>query len=368
MSGNKSEFYRGKRKKTGPALIVSIVVLSLIAFVILLFYGLQKYIVVTNSGLYLDLPILSDKQSVQSDDDGSAMREFEQVNAELVIGEPDYTNVRATAGEGLGELKAVLVPADQINADSINAYAESLGKGNTLLLDLKTVTGMLVWKSDTEIAKGYGTSGTVDLKPIISSLHEKKIKVAVRLCCFVDNTLASRYEQLTLRKSTGEAFSDDNGAWLHPTNSVVRDYIISLCKELDAMGFDEILLTNVRLPSEAAGAFMYGSATTGAPTPLTAVSGFALDIARGLKRTDVVLSVQLNSETALQSGEDSANGQNLALLMKVYDRVYCNCTLGGAAASVSAAARFVELGDANMRLVPMVYAQAPETSCWVVTS
>ena len=175
MSGNKSEFYRGKRKKTGPALIVSIVVLSLIAFVILLFYGLQKYIVVTNSGLYLDLPILSDKQNVQSDDDGSAMREFEQVNAELVIGEPDYTNVRATAGEGLGELKAVLVPADQINADSINAYAESLGKGNTLLLDLKTVTGMLVWKSDTEIAKGYGTSGTVDLKPIISSLHEKKI-------------------------------------------------------------------------------------------------------------------------------------------------------------------------------------------------
>ena len=42
MAGNRSEFYRGKRKKTGPALIVSIVVLSLIAFVVLLFYGLQK--------------------------------------------------------------------------------------------------------------------------------------------------------------------------------------------------------------------------------------------------------------------------------------------------------------------------------------
>ena len=60
MAGNRSEFYRGKRKKTGPALIVSIVVLSLIAFVVLLFYGLQKYIVVTNSGLHLDLLMLID--------------------------------------------------------------------------------------------------------------------------------------------------------------------------------------------------------------------------------------------------------------------------------------------------------------------
>ena len=157
MAGNRSEFYRGKRKKTGPALIVSIVVLSLIAFVVLLFYGLQKYIVVTNSGLHLDLPILADTKTSQTGNDDSAVREFETVNAELIVGEPDYTNVRATAGEGLTELKAVLVPADQVNADSVNAYADSIGKGNTLMLDLKTVTGMLVWKSETEIAKGYGT-------------------------------------------------------------------------------------------------------------------------------------------------------------------------------------------------------------------
>ena len=149
MAGNRSEFYRGKRKKTGPALIVSIVVLSLIAFVVLLFYGLQKYIVVTNSGLHLDLPILAGTKTSQTGDDDSAVREFETVNAELIVGEPDYTNVRATAGEGLTELKAVLVPADQVNADSVNAYADSIGKGNTLMLDLKTVTGILVWKSET---------------------------------------------------------------------------------------------------------------------------------------------------------------------------------------------------------------------------
>ena len=367
MSGNKSEFYRGKRKKTGPALIVSIVVLSLIAFVILLFYGLQKYIVVTNSGLYLDLPILSDKQSVQSDDDGSAMREFEQVNAELVIGEPDYTNVRATAGEGLGELKAVLVPADQINADSINAYAESLGKGNTLLLDLKTVTGMLVWKSDTEIAKGDGTSGAVDLKPIISSLHGKKIKVAVRLCCFVDNTLASRYDQLTLRKSTGEAFSDDNGAWLDPTNSVVRDYIISLCKELDGMGVDEVVLNGMRMPEAEGVTYNFSSTTSATPTPQTAISGFAIAVTRGLQTCKANISVQVGSDRAMKS-VDETTGQSAKLFFKVFDRVYRTSGTESAGSEQTAVKSMIELGEARYRYVPIVYEGTPDTSCWLKMS
>ena len=119
MPGNSSEFYRGKRKKAGPALIVSIVVLSLIAFVVLLFYGLQKYIVVTNSGLHLDLPILADKQTTQSGDDGTAVREFETVNAELIVGEPDYSNVRATAGEGAESAVAI--------ASAVGCHGEANG-------------------------------------------------------------------------------------------------------------------------------------------------------------------------------------------------------------------------------------------------
>lgn len=360
-----SEFYKGKRKKAAPAFIVSIIVLALIAFVILLFYGLQKYIVITNDGLRLDIPLLREESAVSTDGE---KHDYKTTDAELVVGEPDYSNVKATAGEELSAVNGVYVTAENVTAEALASYAQTYGEGSALVLEVKPASGLLVWNSQNEIAVGYGTAGQLDLAASVSQLKEKGIYLVASVSCLTDNMLASRYPQMMLMHADGSIFTNEQGSWIDPYNGVYTDYIISLCKELDAMGFDEILLTNVRLPSEAAGAFMYGSATTGAPTPLTAVSGFALDIARGLKRTDVVLSVQLNSETALQSGEDSANGQNLALLMKVYDRVYCNCTLGGAAASVSAAARFVELGDANMRLVPMVYAQAPETSCWVVTS
>ena len=365
MSANKSEFYRGKRKKAAPALIGSIVVLSLIAFVVLLFYGLQKYIVVTNNGLYLDLPILADAQNTQAADDDNAVREFEQVNAELIIGEPDYTNVRATAGEGLSELKAVLVPADQVSSSGVNAYADSIGDGNTLLLDLKTVTGMLVWKSDTEIAKGYGTTGTVDLKPIITALHEKNIKVAARLCCFVDNTLASRYGQLALHKSTGEAFSDDNGAWLDPSNTIVRDYIISLCKELDGMGIDEIVLNGMRMPEAEGVTFAYSGSTSATPTPQTAISGFAISVTRSLQSCNANISVQVGSDKAM-TGVDEVTGQSAALFFKVFDRIYRSSSADTAGSEQTAVKSMIELGEARYRYVPICYDSTPSNmSCWL---
>lgn len=364
MSANKSEFYRGKRKKVAPALIGSVIVLSLVAFVVLLFYGLQKYIVVTNNGLYLDLPILSDAQNTQAADEDNAMREFEQVNAELIIGEPDYTNVRATAGEELSELKAVLVPADQVSTSGVSAYADSIGEGNTLLLDLKTVTGMLVWKSETEIAKGYGTTGTVDLKPIITALHDKQIKVAARLCCFVDNTLASRYQQLALHKSTGEAFSDDNGAWLDPSNTIVRDYIISLCKELDEMGVDEIVLNGMRMPEAQGVTFTYSGSTSAAPTPQTAISGFAISVTRGLKSCNAGISVQVGSEKAM-TGVDEVTGQSASLFFKVFDRIYRTSSADTAKSELDAAKSMIELGEAQYRYVPICYEGTPDTSCWL---
>ena len=121
MASNNTEFYRGKRKKKGPSLIITIIVLSIVAFVVLLFYGLQKYIVISNDGLRLELPILMEDAPTQTDDEGNVTHSFEQVNAELDIGEPDYSNIKATAGENLGELKAVYVPAASVTAAGVDA-------------------------------------------------------------------------------------------------------------------------------------------------------------------------------------------------------------------------------------------------------
>ena len=68
----------------------------------------------------------------------------------------------------------------------------------------------------------------------------------------------------------------------------------------------------------------------------------------------------------MESGIDSVTGQNAEVFFKVFDRVYCSTETDSAAGTVSAAERYVELGDINMRLVPMCSGTAPETTSWVL--
>ena len=363
---NNSEFYRGKRKKTAPALIATIIILAVIAFVVMLFYGLQKYIVVTNSGLHLEIPFLEDSgtQTVQTDDGTTVRQSFEPVNAQLEIGQADYSNIKATAGEGLSAVKLVYVPASSVTASGVESYLAKSPDATGVLLDVKTVTGMLVWESQADIAKGYGTSGTVDLKSIVSSLKEREKYVAVRMCCFVDNTLASRYTQLTLKTTAGLAYSDSNGAWLDPTNATVKSYITSLCSELAKMGVDEIVLLGMRLPDASGIDYAFSSSSAVKPTALTAVSGFGISVTRAMRSSQVKMSVQLGTN-AMQTGSDSVTGQSADILFKVFDRVYCSADTSAAADTVTKGADYVKLGEAKMRIVPMC-SEAPATDCWVL--
>lgn len=362
MAKSTNEYYRGKRKKTGGALVLPIIALTLLAFVILLFYGLQKFIVVTNEGLYLDIPFASERHRGSSDE-GDVTGDFEQVTAQLNIGEPDYSNIKATAGEGLEAVKAILVPYESVTMEGLAAYAENMGSANTLLLDLKTSTGALAWTSKTEIALGYGTSGRTELAPIIKSLHDKNIRVAARLCCFTDDLLASRYAQVTLHDSDGKIYVDDDGAWLDPTSSIVRRYIADLCRELSSMGVDEIVLKDLRLP-ETDKSFSFSSNTSAVPTPETAIAGFAISLARSLNDVEAKLCVQIYSQSAMQ-GLDSVTGQNAKLFLKVYDRVYRLSSLESASAEQSAAMGLISVGDAAYRFVPICYDGKPETASWL---
>ena len=365
---NNSEFYRGKRKKTAPALIATIIVLAVIAFVVMLFYGLQKYIVVTNSGLRLEIPFLQEdgQQTARTDDDGEvAVQSFEPVTAQLEIGQADYSNVKASAGEGLSAVKLVYVPASSVTASGVETYLSRSPDATGVLLDVKTVTGMLVWDSQADIAKGYGTAGTVDLASIVASLKEQGKYVAVRMCCFVDNTLASRYTQLALKTSDGQAYSDSNGAWVDPTNATVRSYITSLCSELSKMGVDEIVLLGMRLPEASGLEFSFSSSSAVKPTALTAVSGFGISVTRAMRSASAKMSVQITSSAALQKGGDSVTGQSADILFKVFDRVYYSTGSASAADTVTGCSDYIELGDAKMRVVPMC-TEAPATDCWVL--
>ena len=187
----------------------------------------------------------------------------------------------------------------------------------------------------------------------------------MRMCCFVDNTLASRYTQLTLKTTAGQAYSDASGAWLDPTNATVKSYISSLCSELSKMGVDEIVLLGMRLPEVSGIEFAYSSTSAVKPTPVTAVSGFGISVTRAMRSSSAKMSVQITSSSAFESGGDTVTGQSADILFKVFDRVYYSTESTSAADIVTKCADYVTLGDAKTRVVPICSA-APGTDCWVL--
>lgn len=365
---NNSEFYRGRKKRTGPAFIISLIVLSLIAFVILLFYGLQKYISVSHDGLSLDIPLLSDgSATVVTDESGQTSKVYELVDAELVIGESDYSSVAASAGEDLEQIRSIFVPAAKVTAESVAEYVERLSDGNALTLEVKPASGQLVWSSNSDIALGYGTGGKTELASIVSSVKsgEKSVWLTAAVSCCVDDLLASRYSQLTLKDTNGAAYIGDTGAWLDPFATPLSSYLCQLCAELSAMGFDEILLTNLRQPDVQDVQFSYNSGNA-SPTALSAVSGLAMDIFRYMRNDDVRLSVQLTGTSVLGSGSDSLSGQDAELFFKIFDRVYCPCSVSDAATAASNAQRFITLGNADTRFVAVCTGDYPSSGCWML--
>ena len=71
------EFYKGQRKRRNYALIPFVVGLALIMVMVVAFYGLQKYVVITKDGVQVVLP--GQEASSPIDTDGERQREFQSV-------------------------------------------------------------------------------------------------------------------------------------------------------------------------------------------------------------------------------------------------------------------------------------------------
>ncbi len=370
MAKNASEFYPGKKqRKVKPAFILSIIVLSVIALLLLLFYGLQKYIVITNDGLHLDMPILTDGNShIDVNEDGKSVKVFDPVSIELVVGDADYKNVKASAGENLSTaVRADYISAGSATADNIRSTAAAMQFGNARVIEVKPASGMLIYDSRVDFALAYGTSGSLDLASLVSELksENEELYLVAELCCLTDSTVPDRNPGVALKNYDSSNFTDDEGGWIDPYSAEYRKYIVDLCKELAEMGFDEICLNGLKHPVAEGKTLLYPGTTNPQVTPVTACSGFALSITRSLKNLDINLSVRLNSDTAFETGEDTVLGQNAELFFKVFDRVYYYVDVSAAASALESAARYVELGDVKLRFVPVCYGATPETDCWV---
>ena len=359
------EFYKGRRKRHNYALLPFAIVLGVIALLLVTFYGLQKYAVISRDGVDVALPGLEDpNKNVIVDSEGHTVHVYDPVETQISFDAPDYSRITATAGRYLSGMRAIFVPAEDITEEKLNEYAQRLSRGNALVLEMKPRSGQLKWESFTWMAQSYLTgaqpSESAMVTRMVRALKEKNIYLVAQISCCIDNLLASRTTTVNLCNELGISFRTDDGSWLDPYNTEVRDYVVGMVRELYDMGFDEVVLADVRHPApitvESTGEtikFLYTQEMSTPPSAVNAVCGFAVYVAQQLSDRTGFLSIYTNSAISLVR-PDTTTGQDSVLFMKLYDRVYIPTDTYAYGYHVTDIENNVTIGDVHTRLVPVL--------------
>ena len=382
MSRN-SDFYQGRRQRRNYWLIPFVLLLGLITLSVVLFYGLQKYAKITDQGVKVVFSETEETAEALSEKPVQETLVFDTVVPEIVFEAPDYSRIVARAGKNVKPVRAIYLEAEEISEERLTNAAASLVDGNALMLEMKPRSGQLVWHSNASLAISYGLYTDSDFSNALPSLipalktqeNGKEVYLVAQISCFIDELLATRSTQYALRTESGFNYSDENGTWLDPYNSEVRNYIIALVRELFDMGFDEVALADVMHPVGATvqnaegetvkAQFLYSREMSTDPNPVTAICGFAVYAADELEACPGLLSIYVDSPQALvRNNEDS--GQNAVLFMKLYDRVYYRTDRYTYTFNLQDMESSVPYGDVHDRFVPVVINLIPhDNSSWI---
>jgi len=363
-----SEYYRGKRKKRNRILIPAAILLGLLSVVVVLFYGMQKYAVITKDAVRIVPPIL---ENTVVDESGEIVERppLETTTAEIVYDVPDYSEVEARTGSGLQPLRAIFVKADDMYPEKIEEYAARLNVGNALVLEMKPRSGALKWDSKTWSATAFSLAGdplSGEMQAILARLKQGEeggkapVYLVAQISICRDELYGSRSTTVTLRNDAGFNYMDEDGLWLDAYSLELRNYTVGLVKELYGMGFDEVVLADVAHPVLPEGTTVQYCRRMSTPASATnAVCGFALSVADELKDREGKLSIYVDSQTALV-GHDSENGQDGMLFFKLFDRVYFETDRYAYNFNLADLQGKPIVGSLSERFVPVVYNYLPD--------
>jgi hypothetical protein len=123
---------------------------------------------------------------------------------------------------------------------------------NTLVVDVKTDFGFLVYSSQLPLAKAIGANqNLVDLPELIKSAKAHNIRLIARIVVFKDPYLARYGSYGGHDARTGGLWEDEAGnSWVDPYSPEVWEYNIKIANEVLALGFDEIQFDYVRFPTD----------------------------------------------------------------------------------------------------------------------
>ncbi len=351
------DIYRGRRKFRVPLTIALFVLAFLIIGTVAMFYILQQFLVYDQTGVSLQLPFMrsgtADTEVIAEDTPAPT---FEPVDVTVVYEDPEFTDVDLGGWEDLAPTKARYITFSEATNASKLASAVSQAETSVytgLVLELKNRDGSLAWASQSEMAMGYGTNGSMDYTDTVAELHEHGLTAAAQISCCADKLLATRNWPVALQTSGGKSYQDGNGVyWLDPYNRTVRAYIIELMGELAAMGFDEIILADLYHPVTDS-ELTYSVNIQTAPDPVIAVCQMGRRLVESMEDTGVAVSVLIDRNSA-ETVAWSQTGQDLDIFWRLFARIYCPTDSWNVTADRDIVCDRMTEGDIDVRFVPVL--------------
>ena len=212
-------------------------------------------------------------------------------------------------------LAGVYFPPSRLSGRSFEGivhYMEAAGL-NLAVIHAKDPMGRLFWKSSDKTAVNMAASApNTSLESAILTLKKKGIWTAAKIDVFQDSLLVTNHPEMGVMDSvTGELWADRKGLhWANPYDIRVWEYTIALCRELIALGVDEIQFDYVRFPSDGDMSTIRYPVIIEGVTREECIGKFLAYAKAALKPSGVIISTDLFGMVAWKT-EDFGVGQVL---------------------------------------------------------
>lgn len=289
--------YHGRRKKQKVLVTLILIVVVLLCGGFLL---LQDYFVYDDSGkIHLDLPFFG-----RAEEENTPLNE-DEINIDIVTPEAQPSLL-----QDVKELHARMVGSLVLKRDPAKTLEST--PEEDIVIELKRVNGGITYASEAAIPEEVEVTGgdtMINLKAILAG--DKY--VVGRLSAFCDSYFVRAYRDAALCRDNGGYWYDgDSRTWLDPTHPQTTAYITSLCQELTALGFDELMLDHFAYPTTGNVAAIDGLAQTDREAVL---ADFAAALRANLPE-GTVLGIVLRNDLPAE------DGINADLITEYFDRVY----------------------------------------------
>ena len=327
--------YHGRRKKQKVLITLVLIVAVLLCGAFLL---LQDYFVYDDSGkISLDLPFFD-----RGGEDSPTVDE-DEVTIDIVTPDEKPSSLREVK-----ELHARMVGSLVLKRDPEKTLEST--PEEDIVIEVKRVNGSITYASEANIPEEVDVTGGETMTNLKAILAGDKYVVG-RMSTFCDSYFVRAYRDAALCRDNGGYWYDaDSRTWLDPTHPQTTAYITSLCQELTALGFDELMLDHFAYPVTGNTAAIDGLAQTDREAVLADfVAALRANLPEG-----TVLGIVLRNDL---SAEDGINAE---LITTYFDRVYV-------ASHVDVTALREELGEGYgaERIVAMT-GKAPESGSYMI--